>query len=407
MVFLRRIFLAAILLAMAGTSYAAPKSSRLEPRVEQLEAQVAEISQNISVIEGQILQLGGRVTENAQNINANAAQIQNLLFELEDVVSQIEELLNSGGGPSPLILTDSGPVSASADGEVIENLRITADCTIAIEVKGFVDVIIRNVEIRHSCDPGIRAAGAHRLAIQDVRVIRTDVPESGPAPSSLGNNIVVTGSDNITITRVQLWRGSAGIYTIDSYGPRLSFIEGHDFRGPMPRGQLVQFNKSPDCLLENFSAENPRSTSWTEDNVSVFQSPNCVIRKGLLDGNNSPSGVGVMFELTQSGGSGLVEDVDTIRQGNGSFASVGGQGVIFRRTRARDNSCEDEGRGLPGSGGVSWHSRVGATGTRIEDSSYWNLCFVLVWRPETVVFQELIEEDFTLNAPLRLTFPWD
>jgi hypothetical protein len=36
---------------------------------------------------------------------------------------------------------------------------------------------------------------------------------------------------------------------------RLSMIEGHDQRGPFPRGQLVQWNTSSDGLLEDFSNE--------------------------------------------------------------------------------------------------------------------------------------------------------
>ncbi len=312
-----------------------------------------------------------------------------------------------GGGGRPLVLTNSGPVSASADSEVVENLKITADCQIGILVDGYVDVTIRNVEIHHSCTHGIKAKFAHGLTIQDVRIVRTDVPKAGAAPS-IGNNIAVVSSDGVRVTRAQLWRGSAGFYSLNSFDAQLRFIEGHDFRGPSPRGQLAQFDKSPNCLLENFSAENPISTSWPEDNVSVYRSPGCVIRIGLLDGNNAPSGVGVMFELKNMIAGGLVEDVDTIRQMNGSFSSVGGQGVIFRRTRARDNSCVSLGRGDPKSGGLIWGSFGGAMGTRIEDSIVWNQCRPqIVWDKNTIDVLELVEGDFTLNSPIRLTFPWD
>ena len=36
--------------------------------------------------------------------------------------------------------------------------------------------------------------------------------------------------------------------------------------------------------------------SYTEDNVNVFEPNNVALRRGLVDGNNSPSGDGVMFE---------------------------------------------------------------------------------------------------------------
>ncbi len=176
-----------------------------------------------------------------------------------------------GGGGRPLVLTNSGPVSASADSEVIENLRITADCEVGIRVDGHVDVTIRNVEIHHSCTHGIAANFADGLTIQDVRIVRTDVPQAGPAPT-IGNNIHIANSDNIRVTRAQLWRGSSGFWSVNSFDAQLRFIEGHDFRGPFPRGQLAQFDKSPSCLLENFSAENPLSTSWTTGFSTLSQS---------------------------------------------------------------------------------------------------------------------------------------
>eukprot|EP01043_Picozoa_sp_COSAG02_P026464 COSAG02_NODE_1526_length_12092_cov_10.672392_6_plen_170_part_00 len=34
----------------------------------------------------------------------------------------------------------------------------------------------------------------------------------------------------------------------------------------------------------------------TEDSISLWRSSNVTVRRGLIDGNNSPTGVGVMFE---------------------------------------------------------------------------------------------------------------
>ena len=46
-------------------------------------------------------------------------------------------------------------------------------------------------------------------------------------------------------------------------------------------------------------------------------SPNVTIRRGLIDGNNSPTGVAVMYEHSSSG---LTQDVDAIHQGDGCFS---------------------------------------------------------------------------------------
>ena len=258
------------------------------------------------------------------DVEAIIVEHNRILFELGQKIEALEPFTDP-----PFLLVDSGPIDVTEHGQVIENLRIISVGVAGILIRGFDDVVIRNVEIFHSGAHGIRAGGADRLVIENVRIINTGAQEIGPNASANEISIALDGSHDVTITRAQLWRGSAGIYTHRSKNAQLRFIEGHDFRGPSPRGQLVQFNQSPDCLLEDFSVENDIITSHPEDNVSIYKSSNCTIRRGLVDGNNAPSGVGIMFELSDTGFGGLVEDVDAINQGNGNFASVGGQGVIM------------------------------------------------------------------------------
>jgi hypothetical protein len=42
----------------------------------------------------------------------------------------------------------------------------------------------------------------------------------------------------------------------------------------------------------------------------------------------------------------------------------------------------------------------------IEDSSYFNLCAGLVWLEDVFVTVDLVEEDFALREPQRLSFCW-
>lgn len=49
----------------------------------------------------------------------------------------------------------------------------------------------------------------------------------------------------------------------------------------------MQWNASDNGVLEDFSVENPPE-SWPEDNVNVYKSLSATIRRGLVDGNNSP-----------------------------------------------------------------------------------------------------------------------
>ncbi len=305
-------------------------------------------------------------------------------------------------------LTESGPIEADSDGQVIEHLRITSSSGPAVRVDGFSGVVIRNCEIHHSGGHGIVFAGADDIRIENVSVLHDGAPAQGQNPSENLNNIEGYGSSGVVINRVRLEKGSSGIYLIECSGAHLSFVEGHDFRGPFPRGQVVQFNRSHDAVLEDFSSECPASTSWTEDNVSVFQSSNVTVRRGLVDGNNSPSGVGVMFELSDGDSSGgLCEDVDAVRMGNGCFSGYPGYDVVFRRTRSRDNICTDQGRGEPLSGGLAWAGSPESSNLRIEDSAYYNLCAGLVWSEDVFSLVELTEEDFSLREPLRLSFCWE
>ena len=124
-------------------------------------------------------------------------------------------------------------------------------------------------------------------------VVDRSVPPSGPLPSSNAVGISGQSSQSVRITRVRLTGGSSGIYLNLCTAPTLTFIEGHDARGPFPRGQCVQFDKCADAVLQDFSCVNnigtpgvtnsSGSTSWTEDNISIFQSNNATIRRGMLE----------------------------------------------------------------------------------------------------------------------------
>lgn len=323
--------------------------------------------------------------------------------------SQLVPADSTSPGPGPgCTLVASGPVTVTRSGQVVENLRITSTSGPAIRVNGFTDVVIRNVEILHSGGSGIDFSGAHRLRIENVSIRHTGAPASGANASAERNNISGYNSQNVVITRARLEKGSSGIYLIQCPSAHLSFIEGHDFRGPFPRGQLAQFDKSPDGLIEDFSAENPAATSWPEDIISFYQSPRGTARRGLVDGNNSTTGVGVMFELSDGSAGGLAEDVDAIRQGNGAFSAYPGRDVTFRRTRVKDQFCTSQGRGAPASGGLSYGGSPGSSGLRIEDSVYNNVCpnTGIVWDRSTFVSIALRDEAFVPRAPQRLAFCW-
>ena len=299
-------------------------------------------------------------------------------------------------------LERSGPVVAAHDGQVIEGLRIDAKNEPGILVQNLSNVVIRNVEIFHEGAHGISCHRSPGLLIENVSIVHSGALTN----SARENNIDCYRAEGLRVKNARLKAGAAGVYVLESPHVHLSYLEGHNFRGPNPRGQLAQFNLSPDGRLEDFSAINVVGAAAPEDVVSIYQSSRPVVRRGLVDGNDSMHGVGVNVEFSDDC---LVEDVDAIHQSNGSFGAHESSNVTFRRTRAKDNICRDQGRGRPASSGVIWSGYDDVMGLRIESSQHWNRC-----NPSAIVYDvdqfdiiELREEDFIPRAAIVLSFPWE
>jgi Ca2+-binding RTX toxin-like protein len=264
-----------------------------------------------------------------------------------------------------------GPIDTDHDGQVIQNLDIYVDSGPAVVLDNN-NVVLKNVRIHYneahtSGDAmGVLAKNASGITIQNVEVINDGAPASGPETNPDHYNIMAQNATNLHITDATLRDGSTGVYLIDSPGAVLQGIEGYDFRGPFPRGQLVQFNNSPNGSLSDFYVHNDPKVAFTEDNVSVYQSHNVTIQRGIIDGNNSPSGQGVIFEGSNNG---RASHIDAIHMGNGAFASYGNNNT-FDYTRSFDNIVADQGRGAPMSGAVIW--TLNGDGNTVTHSSYQN-----------------------------------
>jgi hypothetical protein len=328
------------------------------------------------------------------------------------VQSQPEAPKATSGRPATIALSSTGPVTSDTDGQVLENLDIDAPVGAALTVlhRG---VMVRNCRIRHADGHGIQAAGAPGLVLQDLDIDRAVGVASDDKPAQHFNNINLDGCPNTVITRVKASRGSSNIYAENSVGIRIGYVELHDARGPFPRGQNVQFNQSPNSSLQDFSAENGPS-SWTEDNISVYRSDGCVVRRGLVSYNNSPTGDGVMLEGASNC---LVADVDAVQQGNGAFAAVpdeeaGCGGCVFLRCRTRQSyNTRRDGRAPPSSNGLSFYTLIskGAPKHTIADCHYDGLAnpHNLVWDLRAVNGGwSLTHFPFAPRLPIRLRFGW-
>jgi len=323
-----------------------------------------------------------------------------------------ESLRGGDKSTAATALLPSGPVVSRADGDIIENLDINAPLGNGISVL-HPRVTVRNCRIRHAAGHGVHATRAAGLVLQQLEIDHVGARRSGPGPSYYCNNVNIEDCPDTTITRVKASRGSSNIYTEHSERTRMSFLELHDARGPLPRGQNVQLDASPNSVVEDFSAENG-PTSWTEDNISVFRSDRCLIRRGFVSYNNGPTGDGVMIEGSFDC---TVEDVDAVQQGNGAFAAVpegdaGSGGCVFRRCRTRESyNTKRDGRAAPTSNSLSIYTLIspGARKHTIADCHFYAIANPrnLVWDTNAVnpgwVFTA---QEFTPRAPIRLDFGW-
>jgi len=309
-------------------------------------------------------------------------------------------------------LTASGPVASQFDGQIIENLDIETESGSGVKVDHR-NVTVRHCRIRHAGGHGVEASNASAVVIRDCDIDHVGAPAIGTDPAAQWDNVHLEDCPGAMLERIKASRGAANIYAQDCPGAKLRFLELYDARGPEPRGQNVQLNRSADSTLEDFSAENG-PTSWTEDNISIFSSDRCAVRRGLVSYNNSPTGDGVMIE----GGFGCrVEDVDALMQGNGAFAAVplkgsGGGGCAFIRCRTRDSyNTPRDGRDAPSSNSLSIYVRISSDAPKhtIEDCQYEALAnpHNLIWDLRAVnPGWSFVRRPFMPRPPIRLSFGW-
>jgi hypothetical protein len=234
-------------------------------------------------------------------------------------------------------LEDSGPVVAQRDGQVIEGLRIDAHGTDGITIAGLRDVTVRNVEIFHSGGRGILVENASYVTIDNVRIVHSGAPPEGDSPSIEANNVECRGSFRFNLRNARLLQGSSGVYLSECDDATLEHVEGYDFRGPFPRGQFVQFNRSDNPALHDFFAFNPPGNTSTEDTVSVFKSDSAHVSDGLVDGSYDETGVGIMFEKSADG---YVRRVDAMHQSRRCFSNHPAYDVVWTNTRCRQTLCD-------------------------------------------------------------------
>jgi len=316
--------------------------------------------------------------------------------------------------PDPLLgsLTASGPVTVTANNQVVKDLYITNATGNGINCDGYSGVVIRNCVIKYAGGYGIYLANSLNANISHINILHTGAPDTGIGSDSNRNGIFVYLSDNATISHILSTAPSTGIYCQGSAAPHLSYIKCVNPHGPFPRGQLAQFNACPNFILEDFYSYNDTDIAWTTDNINAYGSTDGIIRRGVIYGNNFPNGSCVQIEHGSSRCA--VSDVDAYKWLNTAFAVSNGTDVSYTNCHTRDSYKPDPVRGAPSSttGLVAicydFESPPPTTERLIYSGiQYYNLASGngIVWDATTLITNDFTSNNFTNRTPIVPVVP--
>ena len=154
------------------------------------------------------------------------------------------------------------------------------------------DAVIENLVIGPCGDHGIELHNSHNVTIRNV-VIK-DTTQCG---------IYITGSTAIEVSESRISDPISGIYVVDSSGIKVSCNTVTNPRGPIPRGQFIQFDKvtGANNRISCNSGRNEQGRGTPEDAISLYkssgtaQSPLVVADNLIVGGGPSVSGGGIML----------------------------------------------------------------------------------------------------------------
>lgn len=149
-----------------------------------------------------------------------------------------------------------------------------------------------------------------------------------------GEGIAMENSTNVAILANQIEEVRTGVYAVTSTAIRVENNTFKNVKGPMPRGQFVQFNnvRGGGNRINSNRGVNVRGQSNPEDMISLFQSCGTALDPIQVNGNTlegggpSKSGSGIMTG-DSSGCYIRVKDNVLINPGNVGIGIAGGTNI--------------------------------------------------------------------------------
>ncbi|MBI3205515.1 MAG: right-handed parallel beta-helix repeat-containing protein [Myxococcales bacterium] len=220
---------------------------------------------------------------------------------------------NGGIGPAGPF-TPSGPITLTS-GQTVSGLHITSSSGPCIKGSGVANVRITNCKIG-PCGPGAEGVGISLYQSHDVRIDHD-------------------GFDDV----------ASALYALDDASGGIVFDHNHvtKLRGPMPRGQMVQFDKIQGpghriaCNISDSTV--PGFQAGPEDHINMYKSSGTaqsrieIAYNRLRGGGPSTSGSGIM--TGDSGSTQIYIHHNTmVETANVGFAIAGGSQITFEQNRA-------------------------------------------------------------------------
>lgn len=220
---------------------------------------------------------------------------------------------NGGIGPAGPF-SPSGPITLTS-GQTVSGLHITASSGPCIQGSGVSNVRITNSKIG-PCGPGAEGVGVRLYQSHDVRIDHDAFDDVSTALYALDDTTGSIVFDHNRVTKL---------------------------RGPMPRGQMVQFDKIQGPghrILCNISDSTvPGYQAGPEDHINMYKSSGTaqsrieIAYNRLRGGGPSTSGSGIM--TGDSGSTQIYIHHNTmVETANVGFAIAGGSQITFEQNRA-------------------------------------------------------------------------
>jgi parallel beta-helix repeat protein len=221
---------------------------------------------------------------------------------------------------------DAPPAPPGATAVPPPGSKLTDAKASCLVLNGLKDAVIENLDIGPCAGNGIELIDSHNVTIRDVRIDGTG-----------GSGIYVLGSSSIRISESRITDTISGIYAVSSTVVDVSCNTIENPRGPIPRGQFVQFDtvSGADNRISCNVGRNEPGRGQPEDAISLYksdgtpQSPITVTSNLIVGGGPSESGGGIM--LGDDGGSYLVaEDNVLIDPGQYGIGVASGNNIAIR-----------------------------------------------------------------------------